>query len=80
MAVLRGAYMTPEAEDICVAMALASEAAFDRLAKAQVSESTGAAAKAPQAAFYFLGPPPVLYTCCVFYVDSIRSYRALCRF
>ncbi|CAM9242417.1 unnamed protein product [Pylaiella littoralis] len=38
MAVLRGAYMTPEAEDICVAMALASEAAFDRLAKAQEQE------------------------------------------
>lgn len=40
MAVLRGAYMTPEADDVRIAMARGTEAAFVRLAKAQVSEST----------------------------------------
>lgn len=37
MAVLRGAYMTPEAADVRAAMAQAAVRAFDRLAKEQVS-------------------------------------------
>lgn len=36
MAIVRGAYMTPEADDVRRAMARAAEAAFDRLAKQQV--------------------------------------------
>lgn len=38
---LRGAVMTPEADSVRVAMAHAAEAAFDRLARAQVSTATG---------------------------------------
>lgn len=37
MAVLRGAYMTPEAADVRAAMAQTAVTAFDRLAKEQVS-------------------------------------------
>lgn len=41
MAVLRGARMTPEADAVRVAMAHAAGAAFDRLARAQVSTGRG---------------------------------------
>lgn len=44
MATLRGAYMTPEADGIRRTMALMAEAAFDRLAKAQVTSQAASEA------------------------------------
>ena len=41
MAMLRGAYMAPDADNVRAAMARAAEAAFDRLAKQQVGGKEG---------------------------------------